>query len=167
MNFKNISNNNSLFLAIGLIALALISRIIPHLPNFSPLAAIALFGAVYIKIIKFQFFIPLGSIIISDLFIGMYPISFFVYLSILSVSLYSLYSKKMNVKTIFINSILFFLISNFGVWILHYPKNIEGLLECYTLAIPFYRNSILGDLFYSGVLFYSYNYINSRYLVKA
>ena len=167
MNLKKISNNPSLFLVFGLIILALVSRLIPHLPNFSPLAGIALFGAVNIKNKKVAFLIPLASIIISDLFIGMYSISIFVYLSIIAITLYSLYSRKMNIKTVLINSVLFFLISNFGVWILHYPNNIKGLIECYTLAIPFYRNSLLGDLFYSGVLYYSYNLINSKLLVKA
>ena len=167
MNLRKTTYNPALFLVFGLIILALGSRLIPHLPNFSPLAAIALFGAVNIKNKKVAFLVPLVSIILSDFIIGMYSISIFVYLSIISISLYSLYSRKMNIQTILINSILFFLISNFGVWILHYPKNIEGLIECYTLAIPFYRNSLLGDLFYSGVLYYSFNFISSKLIVRA
>jgi hypothetical protein len=167
MNLEKISNNTSLFVAFGLIIIALGSRLIPHLPNFSPLAAVTLFGAVNIKNKKIAFLIPLFSIIISDLFIGMYSISIFVYISIIAITIYSLYSRKMNIKTVLINSILFFLISNFGVWILHYPNNIQGLIECFTLAIPFYRNSLLGDLFYSGVLYYSFKFISTKLIVRA
>ena len=56
-----------------------------------------------------------------------------------------------------LSSVLFFIVTNFGVWLTgggwFYPKTLQGLIECYTLAIPFFRNSLAGDLVYTGVLF--------------
>ena len=65
-------------------------------------------------------------------------------------------SKKIDVKTVFLSSVVFFVLSNLGVWYLAYPKNIEGLITCFTLAVPFFINTILGDLFYSFILFRFY-----------
>ena len=65
-------------------------------------------------------------------------------------------STKIEVKTVFLSSIIFFILTNLGVWYLGYPKNIEGFIACFTLALPFFVNTILGDLFYSFILFRSF-----------
>ena len=65
-------------------------------------------------------------------------------------------STKIEVKTVFLSSIIFFILTNLGVWYLGYPRNIEGLIACFTLALPFFVNTILGDLFYSFILFRSF-----------
>ena len=94
-------------------------------------------------------------------------ISLFVYAAFILVGYIGIASKKMNVKTILISSISFFIITNFGVWLIGYPKTMNGLLECYTLAIPFFRNSLIGDFFYAGVMYYAFQFISNRYLKTA
>ena len=73
--------------------------------------------------------------------------------------------KSISVGNIFLSSTVFFLISNFGVWLLGYPHTLEGLITCYTLAIPFFGNTLIGDLMFTGGLFYSFNYIKNNYLI--
>jgi hypothetical protein len=87
-----------------------------------------------------------------------------VYTAFLLVSYIGTQTKKPSVFTILLSSIGFFIITNFGVWILSYPKSWTGLIECYTLAIPFFRNSLLGDFFYSGVMILGFNYVQKKYL---
>ena len=65
-------------------------------------------------------------------------------------------SPKIDVKSVFFSSVIFFILTNLGVWYLSYPKNVEGLITCFTLAVPFFINTILGDLFYSFIFFRSY-----------
>ena len=138
--------------------LAAFSRLIPHPPNFAPITAIALFSGFYVTNKFLVYALPMGIMIISDLFIGFSSITFFVYFAFLMVSFIGTQSKKPSFLAILISSISFFIITNFGVWILGgYPKTWTGLVTCYTIAIPFFKNSLMGDLFYSGVmiLFYS------------
>ena len=73
----------------------------------------------------------------------------------------------MDVKTVFLSSVIFFILTNLGVWYLGYPKNIEGLITCFTLAIPFFINTMLGDLFYSFILFRSYKAIEKLKFIFA
>ena len=75
-------------------------------------------------------------------------------------------SKKTEFRVVLLSSISFFVITNFGVWLLGYPKTWTGLAECYTLALPFFRN-LMGDLFYSGVLIFGFDFIQKRYLQEA
>ena len=63
------------------------------------------------------------------------------------------------------SSLLFFIVTNFGVWLTGYPKTIEGFVLCYTLAIPFFINAIAGDLFFSYILKYSYSFTKYK-LIK-
>ena len=74
-------------------------------------------------------------------------------------------SKKPSILNIVLSSVIFFIVSNFGVWILGYPKTWEGFIKCYTVAIPFFRNSLAGDLVYSGLMVLSYN-LSSKYLLR-
>jgi hypothetical protein len=102
--------------------------------------------------------LPIGIMILSDLFIGFSSITFFVYFAFLIVSFIGTQSKKPSFLAILISSISFFIITNFGVWILGgYPKTWTGLATCYTMAIPFFKNSLMGDFFYSGVMILSYS----------
>ena len=139
-------------LIIGLIVFAILTRLIPHPPNFSPVTAIALFGGLNFNDKRVAFSIPLLILFLSDLIIGISLINLFVYLGFISVVLLGSKVKSIKFGNILLASFLFFLISNFGVWILGYPKNLEGLLLCYTMAIPFFGYSIAGDLFF-GYLF--------------
>lgn len=151
-------------LALALIVIGVSFRFLPHIPNFTPIIALTLFGAAYLPK-KVAFLIPLGVMVTSDLFIGSYQFSLMliVYGSLLSLTGVGFYLKEDdNWKAIGLSSllgaVLFFLFTNFGVWLLTpwYPKTISGLLECYYLALPFFRNTVAGTLVYSSALFFSY-----------
>jgi len=157
-------NKNQILIAI-LMLIAAFSRLIPHPPNFTPLTAIALFGGIYLSSKTLSYLVPIIIMLFSDLFLGFSSISLFVYFSFIIISYIGIKSKKPGIQNIVLSSIVFFVVSNFGVWILGYPKTWEGFLKCYTLAIPFFRNSLLGDLFYSGVMILSYN-LSSKYLLN-
>jgi hypothetical protein len=152
---------------ISFIVIAVLFRLIPHLPNVTPITAIALFSGVYFTNKKFAFAIPLLAMFLSDLFLGFSAITLFVYVAFILVAYIGLSSKKISIKSILISSISFFIITNFGVWLLHYPKSFAGLIECYTLAIPFFRNSIIGDFFFAGVMYFGFEFVSRRYLKTA
>ena len=145
------------YIIIGLIVLAILTRLIPHPPNFAPKTGIALFSAINFNNRFFKFLVPLISLVIFDLIIGFSLINIFVYLSFIVIVLVGNHFKKIKLKTILISSVIFFIISNFGVWLIGYPKTVSGIVMCYTAAIPFFINTILGDLFYSFLLKYTFN----------
>ena len=145
------------YIIIGLIVLAILTRLIPHPPNFAPITGIALFSAINFNNRFLKFFVPLISLIIFDLIIGFSLINIVIYLSFTLIVLIGNHFNKINLKSILISSVVFFIISNFGVWIIGYPKTISGIIMCYTAAIPFFINTILGDLFYSFLLKYTFN----------
>ena len=139
---------------------AILLRLVPHPPNFAPITSLAIFGGVMFRNKWLGMSLPLLVMFISDLFLGFSMITPWVYGSFLLISFIS---KEVNNKNILMGSILFFIITNFGVWVLGYPKTWEGLVLCYTLAIPFFVNSILGDFFFSYLLKYSFEY-SRKYL---
>ncbi|NIM47622.1 MAG: hypothetical protein GTN40_05725 [Candidatus Aenigmarchaeota archaeon] len=159
-------------MAYFFIITAVILRILPHAPNFAPIAAMALFGGTYLNK-KYALLVPLAAMFISDYFIGFYDLKleFTVWGSFLLVGLIGLWLRKhKNLRNIIgatlLGSVLFFIVTNFTVWAFSswYPRTIQGLVQCYIMAIPFFRNTILGDLFYVGILFGSYEIV--LYLVK-
>ena len=158
-------NKKILFITLFIIVAALM-RLIPHPPNFVPITAIAIFAGVKFNNIKIAYTIPISIMLISDLFIGFYSISLFVYLAFILIITYSSFIKKYSLKNIILSSVMFFVITNFGVWLMGgYPKSIEGLVLCYTMAIPFFTNSIIADLFFSAILYYGFEQIEKRYLI--
>lgn len=154
------------YIIIGLIVLAILTRLIPHPPNFAPITGIALFSAINFNNRFFKFFVPLISLVIFDLIIGFSLINIFVYLSFIVIVLVGNHFKKIKLKSILISSVVFFIISNFGVWLIGYPKTVSGIIMCFTAAIPFFINTILGDLFYSFILKYSFNVTLKSKVVK-
>ena len=158
-------NKKILFITLFIIVAALM-RLIPHPPNFVPITAIAIFAGVKFNNIKIAYAIPISIMLISDLFIGFYSISLFVYLAFILIITYNSFIKKYSLKNIILSSVMFFVITNFGVWLMGgYPKSIEGLVLCYTMAIPFFTNSIIADLFFSAILYYGFEKIEKRYLI--
>lgn len=159
--------NKKQVIIVLFIVVAALFRLVPHIPNVTPVAAMALFSGVYFSNKKLAFFVPFLAMFISDLFLGLSTISIFVYIAFASVGFIGIYFKKMTIKSILISSISFFIITNFGVWLLGYPKTFEGFIECYTLAIPFFRNSLIGDFFYSAILYFGFEFISKKYLKMA
>lgn len=156
----------------------IILRLVPHMPNFAPIAALALFGGVYLNK-KQALIIPLVAMLISDIFIGFYSsrIMLSVYGSFLIIGLLGIYLKKhksvVNIAVASLTaSILFFVITNFSMWAIPhsmYAHTWQGLLTCYTMALPFFRNTLMGDLFYVGSMFGLYElviYIVNKYPIR-
>jgi hypothetical protein len=168
----------NLIMALILILFAALSRLLPHPMNFAPITAIALFGGVYLSK-KYSIIIILAALVLSDLFLGFYKGIEWVYGSFILVAFIGFWlrnrienasaGKKIGyiLASTLGGSIIFFLITNFGVWQAGflYPRTWAGLIECFTLAIPFFRNALLGDLFYSVVLFGLYEFA-TRYVIK-
>jgi hypothetical protein len=155
------SNLSPRFLVLaGLILAAAFTRLIPHPPNFTAIGAMALFGGAYFSRKRLAFAVPLIAMFLSDIIIGFHPGMYAVYLSfILIVMIGNSLSNKRKVGNIFLASVsasvLFFIITNFALWLTGtlYPKTAAGLAACFTAAIPFFHYTLLGDLFFVGILF--------------
>ena len=140
-----------------------LSRIIPHPPNFTPILASAIMAPLLIKDRWFGIAIPILAMFISDFIIGFYSYQFVIYFSILAIALVSPMHKnytKLGIMTVGA-SIWFFITTNFAEWIIwdYYPKTIEGLLACYTLALPFFKNTLISTIFFTGILSISSKYL--------
>lgn len=146
--------------AFVLILAAALSRMLPHPPNMVPVTALALFGGVYLDR-KLTFVVPLAAMVITDWFIGFHSTVLWVYASFLAVGFVGLWLRNhrgvlTTIGASITGSILFYLITNVGVWLsppYMYDRTISGLVECYVAAIPFFRNTLAGDLLYVGALF--------------
>lgn len=156
------STTTKLYLGTALILAAAFSRLIPHPMNFAPITAIALFGGMYFDK-KFAPILPLFALIISDYFLGFYQGITWVYGSFVLITFLGIFASRkksfgMVAGSTIAGSILFFIVTNFGVWQsgILYPITFDGLVACYVAAIPFFRNAIVGDVFYVTVLFGSY-----------
>ena len=150
-------------LAAALLVIGVLSRVIFHAPNFTPVLALALFGGMYLK--KRQaLWMPLALMVISDLVIGMHDMMLLTWGSILLISALGYWQReKRSAGRVFgmslVSAVLFFVVTNFGAWLVMYPKTLEGFIQCYTLAIPFFRNSLVSTMVYSGVLFGVYEIV--------
>lgn len=146
--------------------MAVLVRLLPHPPNVTPITALALFGSNF-RNKYLGLFLPLIAMILSDIYLGFYGITAWVYGSFLFISLLGRYWKKINVQNVLVSSLMFFIITNFGVWVGGYPKTLEGFLLCYTMAIPFFLNSILGDLFFSYLMKFSFQSVEKKVLAHS
>ena len=143
-----------------LIVFAAFSRLMPHPANVAPITALALFSAVYLER-KYTFIVPLAAMVLSDAVLGFYAGFVWVYAGFAAVGLIGLWLRNhqgaiAGVGASLAGSALFFIVTNFGVWVsnqVSYPHTAAGLAECYTAAIPFFRNTVVGDLVYVGMMF--------------
>ena len=147
-------------LAITMILAAAASRLLPHPPNMTSVAAVALFGGAMLEDWRLSFLVPLAAMFVGDLILGFHDQMPVVYGSFaLTVCIGLWLQQHRSAATIagaaLASSVLFFVITNFGVWALDqmYPRTLAGLLACYTAALPFFRNTLIGDLLYTLVLF--------------
>ena len=170
---KRFINPRLLVITVMVLAGA-IMRLLPHYPNFTPIAAMALFGGAYFTNKKLAFIIPFAAMIISDLILGFHSTMPAVYLSFALIVMIGFYLRQTkNVLNIALaslsSSILFFVITNFAVWISGgmYPLNSLGLAECFTAAIPFFQYNILGDLLYTGIFFSVFELARMKFPVLA
>ena len=147
---------------ISLILILAFARLIPHPPNFTPIITVAIMSGYLFRNVYLSFATLIIAMLLADSFIGFYDNIFFVYVALLFIT-YIFYKicKKINFKNLFIygffGSLVFFLASNFGVWVLGshgvydipYEKNLKGLMECYVLAIPFLKNTLISTLLFT------------------
>jgi hypothetical protein len=144
----------------SLILAAALSRLLPHPMNFAPISALALFGGVYLDK-KHTFIVPLAAMLVSDYFIGFYPGILWVYGSFALIGFIGLWLRShrglgSTALATVLGSIVFFVVTNFGVWIsnqVSYAHDAAGLIQCFAAAIPFFRNTLLGDTVYVGSMF--------------
>lgn len=143
-----------------LIFLGIATRILPHAWNFAPVAAIAIFSGFYLGK-RYSIVVPVATMIIGDFFIGFYelPLLAAVYGSLITAGLIaSALRKYKSVESIFVSSIaaslIFFVVTNWAVWQFSpwYAKTFSGLIQTYYVALPFFRNTLMGDLFYTIIL---------------
>ena len=165
---KLIKFNNIDTISVSLILLLTLARLIPHPPNFTPIIATAILGSYFFKNIYLSLFTIFISMLLTDLVLGFSLITIFVYLSIfILILIFFNFRKYVNIKNLFLygffGSLIFFIISNFGFWLINdiYEKNLSGLIECYILAIPFFKNTLLATILFS----YS-AYLMSIFLTK-
>lgn len=151
----------------AIILAAVFLRLVPHPPNFAPIGALALFSGAYLSSRK-ALIIPLSAMLFSDYFIGFHSTMIFVYGSFILITLIGKYLKtnqkiKILTSASLLSSILFFIITNFGSWLTMpiYPKTTSGLINAYYMGIPFFRNTLLGDLVYTLSFFWGYQIITS------
>jgi hypothetical protein len=166
----NRPRRGALWAAVGLILFAALMRLAPHPWNFTPVAAMALFGGVVMRRPLFAFGVPLAALALSDLVINAWMVGnplaapnlwvygSFVLIGVLGFALQRRRSAGVVAGASVTGSVLFFVLTNFGVWAagLLYPRTLAGLGACYTAAIPFFANTLLGDLFWNAVLFGAY-----------
>ena len=160
---------------ISLILILALARLIPHPPNFTPIVAVAIMSSCFFRNIYLSFAVIIVSMLLADVFVGFYNNMFFVYASLLLIAfIFYKISKKINLKNLFFygfaGSLIFFIISNFGVWALGspgaygvaYEKSLNGLIECYILAIPFFGNTFMSTLIFAYPAIFIYKSLPAR-----
>jgi uncharacterized protein DUF6580 len=154
------TNHSRLIALLTAIVVAATLRLVPHPPNFTPIGAMALFSGAYLGRRSLAFAAPLGAMVLSDAVIGFYSGFWITYLAVgLIVGLGMLALSRVSILGVggaaIASSVVFFGVSNFGTWALGglYPHTLAGLSACYVAAIPFFQNTIAGDLFYATLLF--------------
>ena len=179
--YKLTKMNKKYWLFGLLIVAAIVSRLIPHMHNFSPILAISLFGAAYFQNKKVALVVPLAATFLSDVLLRqfVYPDYalfyegwYFQYIAYLLIVISGLgIFKKVNLGRIALGTlsgtILFFLVSNFGSWLAlaMYPKTLSGLVSAYTAGIPFIQGTFLSTVLYSVVLFGAYRLYARKFSV--
>ena len=155
-------------LAFGFLLIGILSRVIIHIPNFTPIIALSLFSGAYFPR-KYAIFFPLVLMILSDIIIGFHSTILFTWGSVILLTFLGIWLKNnKSPKIITISSlaasVIFFFITNFGTWLMGdlYPLTAEGLKECFILAIPFFRATLSSTLVYSALFFGIYELLASR-----
>ncbi len=147
-------------LAAGLVTLDVVARLLPHAANFAPLAASALFAGVVLRRRTLALGVPMAAMLASDLLLGGYDwrVMSVVYAGLLVPVLLGTFGRRMPAMILPLavaSSLIFFASSNFAVWAFGgmYPRTLAGLTQCYVSALPFLHTTMLGDLFWTAVLF--------------
>ncbi|MEO5572307.1 MAG: DUF6580 family putative transport protein [Bacteroidia bacterium] len=161
---------------ITLIVIAALVRLFPHQPNFTPIGAMALFGGTFISNKRWAMLLPLCALFLSDIALeimngtGFHATMPFVYGSLMLISILGfVLRKRIQRQTIMVaslvGSLIFFFVTNFGTWVTEgiYEHSLNGLANCYIMAIPFFKGTVMGDLFYNLVLFGGFSLVRWKF----
>ena len=167
--------NTRFYVISFIIVAAMLTRILPHIPNFTALGAIALFGAAQYQKKIMAFLIPITALIASDAILGFYGGAYWVYgtfaiITCIGFALRNNLTIPRLIGAALLSSLCVFIFTDIGVWMgTMYAHTWAGLIECYAAALPFLRNEVLGDVFYCGVLFGGFYLAQRRFptLAKA
>jgi hypothetical protein len=176
-NANNMSKKYAFIIALLVIGIA--SRFIPHYPNFTAIGSMALLAGGMLRKPHLALALPILALFVSDLIINnvMYPGATFtlfykgalyIYAAIVLSVLLARLVRRLNVKNYIalsiLSSILFFMITNFGVWQSGtlYPPTMGGLMACYAAALPYALSHLLGTVFYGGVIMVAYNALTQQ-----
>jgi hypothetical protein len=147
------------WLAVALVVFGVAMRILPHPANLAPVGAIALFGGAVLPK-RLSWWLPLAVMLLSDVYLGFYHGIAFTWAAFLLVGVYGMSLRKRSnwFRVPFGamgSAVIFFVVSNFGVWAQGqlYAHTWDGLVQCYTMALPFFRNTFFGDFVYAWLLF--------------
>ena len=155
---------------VGMIFSAALIRILPHPWNFTPVAAMALFGGAQFSDKRLAFAVPFFALLFSDLVLGFYPwwgIVYAAYAAIVVIGIFIQQNRSM-VSVGFASlaaSMVFFLVSNLAHFLTagYFPMSLAGVMQCYIDGLPFFRNTLLSDLFYSALLFGTFYAAEKRF----
>lgn len=153
-------------LALLILLSGILTRFTDHAPNFTPTIALALFGGVYLPR-KYTVIVPVMFMLLSDLVLGFHNTMFFTWGSVVLISLLGIRLREQKRFSIFLlggvfSAVLFFIITNLGVWPTLYPLTWQGLVECFVAAIPFFRNTFVSTVVYCAVFYGVYELIARR-----
>jgi len=155
---------------IAMVLAAAATRLVPHPWNMTSIAAVGLFGGAYFRDRRLAFAVTLGALFVSDLVLGFYagmPVVYLSFALIVGVGCWLSSRRRplMIAGAAVASSILFFVVTNLGVWAFGrlYPLTWTGLVDCYVAALPFFRNSLEGDLLYTLILFGGFALLESRF----
>jgi len=152
-------------LAACLLTLDVVARLLPHAPNFTPMAASALFAGVIFRSRLVALTTPVAAVVLGDLILGTYDwrVAGVVYVSLALPAIAGLWGRSLRTPRLplllfplaLASSVTFFVTTNFAVWAFGgmYANDVAGLLHCYVAALPFLRNGVMGDLFWTAALF--------------
>ncbi len=157
-----------MILACAILTLGIITRFIVHVPNFTPIIALALFSGMYVKK-QYAVAVPLLLMIVSDIFIGLHSTVFFTWTSIALIAVVgtSMKENRSALKTTafgLFSAVAFFVLTNVGVWLMSglYAPTAAGLQNCFVMAIPFFRSTLASTMIYSLLFISLYEVIAKR-----
>ena len=153
-------NTHRILAIVAMIVIAAASTLIPHPPNFTPLAAIALFAGAHLTDRRAAFAVTLGTLLLRDAIIGFHLLMPVIY-ACYAINVTLGFSLRANQRPwrvagmTLLGSVIFFLITNFAVWATlgTYAPNVTGLFKCYIAALPYFRNTVASDLLYAVLMF--------------
>ena len=164
-----VMNTRLVTLTLIIFAIALF-RLIPHPPNISPVAAMALFGGAFFTDRRVALLVPFLALLLSDLVLGLHDTMVYVYAGFaLTVAIGCWVGRNPKATrvsaAVIASSLLFFLITNFGTWVTSglYPLTAEGLVQAYVAGLPFLQNSLIGNIVFTALLFGGFALLQRRF----